>query len=221
VDADAITVLAEIFGAVGTIGAVVVALFLQYFNIRRARPKLSLEFSDHLHDEDLALVDLAHPSLFLRLKVRAHAGKDVARNVQVLLLRLDRPTRTLPPPVVPSRNLKWADTPNEKLDIPPGIWRRFDFLNLWVEPPTAAGHCLAPMLYQYDEPWPPHPRHFLRDPGRYRMALAVVADNTDSTFWQVDVDYAPGPVEEIADLCQQLRVVAVARTDGEPPRLAA
>jgi hypothetical protein len=221
VDPDALSVSAEVFSAVGTVGAVVVALFLQYFNVRRARPRLSVEFSDRLHDEDMALVDLEHPSLFVRLKVRAEAGKDVARNVQVLLLRVDRPTRTLPAPVVPSRNLKWADTPNEKLDIPPGIWRRFDFLTLWVEPPGGGGHCLVPMLYQYDEPWPPHPRNFLRDTGRYRMALAVVADNTDSTFWQVDLDYAPGPVAEIADLCRQLRVVGVARTEGEPARLAA
>jgi len=143
-----VSVIAEIFGAIGTVGAVVVALFLQHFNVRRARPKLSVEFSAQLFDEDMALVDLDHPNLFIRLKVWTERGRDVARNTQVLLLRIDRPVNNSPAPVVPSRNLKWADTPSEKLDIPAGIWRRVDFLNLWVEKDTPEPHCLLPMLYR-------------------------------------------------------------------------
>jgi hypothetical protein len=212
---DAISVIANIFSALGTVGAVVVALFLQHFNVRRARPKLRLEFSPELHDEDMALVELDQPNLFVRLKIWAHSGRDAARNVQVLLLRMERPATTEPAPVIPSRNLKWSDTPNEKLDIPPGIWRRVDFLNMWAEPDRDDGHVLLPMLYQYDEPWPPHPRHFLRDPGRYRAILAIVADNTDSTFWAVAFDYEPRPVKELADLCQQLRVVDVSPVEPE------
>jgi hypothetical protein len=160
---ETVSVVANVFGAVGTVGAVIVALFLQYFNVRRARPKLSVEFSDQPHDEDIAPVDLDRPNLFIRLKVRAERGREVARSVQVLLLRIDRPASALPAPVVPSRNLKWADTPNEKLDIPAGIWRRVDFLNLWVAPEASETHSMLPMLYQYDETWPPHSRHFLRD----------------------------------------------------------
>jgi hypothetical protein len=149
---------------------------------------------------------LDNPNLFIRLKVWADRGRDVARNVQVLLLRIDRPVNNAPTPVVPSRNLKWADTPNEKLDVPAGIWRRVDFLNLWADKTGPGTHSLLPMLYQYDEEWPPHSRHFLRDPGTYRATLAVIADNADSTFWAVDFHYAPGPVGKLADLCTQLRV---------------
>jgi hypothetical protein len=206
---EAISGVANLFSAIGTVGAVVVALFLQHFNIRRARPRLSLGFSDELYDEDVVLVDLDNPNLFIRLKVWADRGRDVARNVQVLLLRIDRPVNTAPTPAVPSRNLKWADTPNEKLDVPAGIWRRVDFLNLWADKTAPDAHSLLPMLYQYDEQWPPNSRHFLRDPGTYRATLAVVADNADSTFWAVDFHYAPGPVGKLVDLCSQLRVTEV------------
>jgi hypothetical protein len=218
-----ISVIAEIFSAIGTVGAVVVALFLQHFNVRRARPKLSLEFSAQLFDEDMALVDLDHPNLFIRLKVWTERGRDVARNAQVLLLRIDRPVDNSPAPVVPSRNLKWADTPSEKLDIPAGIWRRVDFLNLWVDKDAEEPHCLLPLLYRYDEPWPPHPRHFLRDPGTYRATLAVIADNADSTFWSVTFEYAPAPVTDLHDLCSQLQVtdVRLVPEAARPPSPAA
>src|SRR5687768_10790328 len=149
-----LSVIADVFSAIGTVGAVILALFLQYFRIQRARPNLSISVSDELADEDFALVELEQPNLFVRLKVIAEPGRDVARNVQVLLLRVERPTQNRPAPVVPSRNLKWADTPNEKLDIPAGIWRRVDFLNLWCDIGAEEGHALLPMLYQYDEPWP-------------------------------------------------------------------
>lgn len=168
-----------------------------------------MAFSDELLDEDLALVQLGQPNLFVRLKVLAEPGRDVARNVQVLLLRVERPISDRPAPVVPSRNLKWADTPNEKLDIPAGIWRRVDFLNLWYDADAENPHALLPMLYQYDEPWPPHPRTFLTDPGVYRAVLVIAVDNADSTFWTVEFEYRPEPVSVLEDLCDQLRILSI------------
>jgi hypothetical protein len=64
-----IQTIASLAGAIGTVSAVILALFLQVFRRQHQKPELSLEFSPVLNDEDLALVDEDDQSLFVRLKV--------------------------------------------------------------------------------------------------------------------------------------------------------
>jgi hypothetical protein len=60
-----IQTVASLAGAVGTISAVGLALFLQVFRTHRRKPNLSLGFSPVVDDEDLALVDDESDQAFL------------------------------------------------------------------------------------------------------------------------------------------------------------
>lgn len=88
---DTIQAVSSIFGAVGTIGAVAVALFLQVFLVRRRRPKLSLSATQSGDDDDVALVDWDDYLLALRLKVHNEKGKARSAETQVLLSRVVKP----------------------------------------------------------------------------------------------------------------------------------
>src|SRR6266571_1391594 len=77
--------------AIGTVGAVIVAVALQlvlWWREKRRRPALTLAFDQHMKaDEKYQMSDA--PATFLRLAVANAPGKDTAREVEILVLEIN------------------------------------------------------------------------------------------------------------------------------------
>jgi hypothetical protein len=194
-----------LFSVILTALTIAVALFLQWFLVRHQRPKLSLSFSDALEKEDIAPVQLEQRAeLWVRLRVDAAAKKKTAHNVEVLLLRVSRPVggNTI---VVPSRQLSWADTPDERLAIPSGTYRRVDILKLFQNDADPGGPtALRPALKHYPDSPIAANRDLLSDPGKYTFDLAVTADEVEATRWQFSFVYGGGCAYSMIDLMSQV-----------------
>jgi hypothetical protein len=198
------TILA-LLSVVLTALTIAVALLLQWALVLHHRPKLSLSFSDVLGDEDIAPVQLdQRAELWVRLRVNAGAGKKTAHNVEVLLLRVWRPAGGKTS-VVPSRQLSWADTPDERLALPSGTYRRVDVLKLFQNEGDPGGPtALRPALKHYPDSPIAVGRDLLSDQGKYTFDLAVTADEVEATRWQFSFVYNGGPACSMVDLMPQL-----------------
>ena len=180
-------------GVVETVATIAVALFLQWGLVRYRRPRLSLRFSEALEDEDLVPLDFKdRTELFLRVKVEAKAKKATAHNVEVLLLKVRRPIYVRDAPVVPSRQLAWADTPAERLAIPAGTSRRIDVLKL-VKRNSSDRARLIPALKVYEGSTDEEDRNVLAEDGKYEFELAVTADEAEATWWRLSFLYKGVP----------------------------
>ena len=135
-------------GVVANVTTIAVALLLQWWLVRYRRPRLILKkISENLEDEDLVPLDFKdRMELFIRVRVEAKTKKTTAHNVEVLLLKVQRPPYVRDAPVVPSRQLTWADTPAERLAIPAGTSRRIDVLKLTVKRNSSDPARLIPAL---------------------------------------------------------------------------
>src|SRR5258707_1014170 len=130
-----INTISNVFSAIGTVGAVLVALFLQVFLVWWRAPRLTLSFDPSPADDDIALVDWDDFVMALRVKVHNANGKATASGTQVLLERI-----VMPPQekinTIQSRNLAWSDdVPGDTVPIPGGTWRRVDTLFVVVNRP--------------------------------------------------------------------------------------
>jgi hypothetical protein len=193
----------EAVGVVATVATVAIALFLQWWLVRRRRPVLGLDLSQKPIDEDLAPLDFEDRMEFwLRVKVLASPKKDTAHNVEVLLLKVTRPPHAESPGLVPTRQLAWADTPTERPAIPAGTWRRVDVLKLVAPRNTADPLTLVPALKEYDEDRASSrsrrysgERYHLNDEGNYEFVLALTADEAESSWWRLTFSYtSPGEI---------------------------
>ena len=191
--------IATLISAIGTVAAVVLALFLQVVIVRKRRPRLTLELAGSLEDDDLAYVEEysskgvdpvtektpRNLNLHVRPKVRNAFGKDTAKNVQVALLRVrgGAPDDS----TVPSRPIAWSDIPDERINIPSGSWNRIDLLNFWRKLDSSdkdTGPLLSLGVRGYGrDPWPPAMRQRLTQGIEYALDLVLTADNCDATFW--------------------------------------
>lgn len=129
--------VATYIGAIGTIGAVVLALFLNVIRERLRRPRLtvskpSTEHGDLVWFEGEPLKPGSgrkdYYECYLRLRVHATAKRDTARSTRALLWKVERPERD-PRLEVPDYLLKWSGPSfDEAVAIPPGMFRRLDLL---------------------------------------------------------------------------------------------
>lgn len=123
--------------AIGTIGALVLALFLNVIREHLRRPRLtvskpSIEHGDLVWFEGEPLEPGSerkrYYECYLRLRVHATAKKDTATSTRVLLWKVERPERD-PLLEVPDHLLKWSGPSfDEAVAIPPGMFRRLDLL---------------------------------------------------------------------------------------------
>lgn len=200
--------------AVGTIAAVVVALFLQYVLTLRQRPKLYLSFSSDRESEDIVGHDRREMSrAFIRFKVHAATGRSTAHNVEVFLMRARRPASAIVRRPVPDRPFKWVGRgTSPKIDIPSGAWRRFDLLHYRIEHEGERRQLLTPALIQEDgiDPMtlPPDYHWYLKDPGTYEFELSLTADGIDATEWTVRFDFAPAPASNADEMITHITNLA-------------
>ena len=169
--------------ALGTVGAVLVALFLQLARPWWRRPQLELlpyDPSPETGDRSLVRPGDKPParaedaSLWFRLRVTNKGHGSPARNAQVTVVR----TRCLDPvlepgAVIPTRPLKWADVPAASIEIPAGVTRHLDVASVRRQPGSPANGRLRLELYPRDDN---DIRHWLKT-GRYELDLVVSADD--------------------------------------------
>jgi hypothetical protein len=191
--------------AVGTVLAVVVAVFLQAWitwRTHRRQPKLTLARDDYAYSKEANKERALIP--YLRLAVTNASGKHAAEAVEVLVLRIDGGprgsggvNRWLVNPA-----LGWPNSldPLPRMTIPPGTTRYID-VGYWSQSGQDGG--LPRWLLELAvQPRPYSDRHIL-EPGEYVIELAVAARNADATKWrlgvafeaQADSGLEPGRVE--------------------------
>jgi hypothetical protein len=177
--------------AIGTIGAVVAAVWLQGLRANRLRPSLSLQFNFKTHD---VVMNLDPPRLYVRFTVINGAGRHTAARVECWVIGVQEhdtvPTSSRnvrwKTKVFPSlRRLKWAGLPQETLErLPPSLPRRVDVME--VRTPVSADDQLVLWVPYLSEQ---HGRAL--PPGTYRLILALVAHNIDTTYWETTISLKP------------------------------
>jgi hypothetical protein len=139
--------IAALIGAIGTVAAVLLALFLQVILVRLRRPVLRVEFSADPGDEDMEALDVENRSEYwIHAKVWNQNKRASAKNVEATLLRVKRPAEALNKRVVPVGPLKWTELPHTRVEIASGTWRRVDLLAYRIIRPVPSSARTAPQL---------------------------------------------------------------------------
>lgn len=179
--------------AVGTVGAVIVAVGLQVWlssKQRRSRPQLTLHFDSHMKTQETNPVTGAQMD-YLRLAVSNAQGKDTAADVEVLVLEIEElaagPAGSGGRRVwLANTALGWANSLDivPRMTIPPGATRYID-VGRWLQ---LQGPAPELSLVLSVVPEPGSNRHILSS-GRWRLRLAATLRNGDATFWDAEVRY--------------------------------
>jgi len=204
-----IETIAAVIAAAGTLAAVVLALYLQYWQVRRTRPSLSLHFDPAT--ADIAIVDRPPwVGVWVRFRVANARGKMTARRVGVLVLNVRRLDGCpVSRDTIPIRELSWSETGRVDMDIPPGMERHIDVVH--VDRARTAGESAG-------KPWPEtgmgialYPR--LRDgrdflgKGDFEIDLLLSADDTDATMWRATAAFLPTkPGDDLCTLREAIHV---------------
>lgn len=188
--------------AAGTIGAVVVALYVGVIRERLRRPSLSLHFAGP-DEEDAVIVQSMSPMVtmpgsvpvetaYLRLRARNKEGRDTAEDVEVLVERVRElePRVGNPPAASPALGnwpLPWSlsDPTTTRLNIPPGVERHVDLAHVYRD--AAATRGATPLILDI-RPEPVMGRHHLHF-GKTEIRLVVSARNADSRRYIVVVAF--------------------------------
>ncbi len=215
--------------AIGTVGAVVVALGLQlvlFWREKRRRPRLTLAFDDHQRTEEMYQPG-NKPAVYLRTAVSNAEGKETARDVELLLLEVEEFSHTsvgsggrtiwLANPA-----LGWTHSFDAELryqlprqSIPPGATRYVD-VGRWLQLEDGT-YDLSFVLSVIPEPV--SRRHVLES-GCWRLRIAATMQNGNATFWDARICFAVGsqglaqPAEVEASVAGVSSATAAAK---EPP----
>lgn len=183
--------------ALGTIGAVAVALYVGVVREWRRRPRLSLHFSElYPSDQIVAGVDVAGGATtsgaYMRLRVRNGPGKHAAEDVEVIVLEVrplpekergGRPSfrRAL---ALGDQNLVWSGSlpTATRFTIPPGLERHVDFVHV-----IRLTGSLPLRLSVHPEPV--DRRNLIHHRGPLEVRLAVAARNADAHRYSVTVSF--------------------------------
>lgn len=189
-----------IASAVGTLSAVLVALYVQVFREWRRRPKLGLAPFSAADSDGVILRLKDEISAWIRLQVHNEPGRRTAEDVEVIVVSIARDDNgERPPPDEPpvdlgllaGRTLKWADDASSRSTIPPGMYRRIDIAHA----SSTADDVVASGLDEPSEFWltiHPPPQQSTRDrlpPGTYRLVLAITARDTPTTFETIRIAF--------------------------------
>jgi hypothetical protein len=202
--------------AVGTVGAVIVALGLAWWSDRKARrrrPLLSLGFAVSTgvvnelvtYTSDVTMTGAdglpytrtanfgTGPAAYVRFDVRNARGRDAAEDVEVLLSRIERPSSTSETATVEISfpPFGWTHLQDTKLTMPPGITRSVDIGWLQGNPPKDLGFD-PDVLELLVRPAPGNGRNLL-PPGTYELYLSVAARNADAVDYVARISFSDAP----------------------------
>lgn len=217
-DCESVRTGATVVAAIGTVGAVVYALYRDMFFANRRRPRLDLQFDGT--DADQVVVGTAGggEAAYVRLRVTNERGKDSADDVQVLVTE-HRPQDGSAEATPIGLPLIWAGSLPSATEgsVHPGVERYIDFLHVdWAAPAdeldVAAKYTEdVPAIFAV-HPMPAGGQHVL-DAGKYEIRLEVVARNADAVRYTVAVEW-DGKWPGKQKIWQSLRVQPPERDDG-------
>lgn len=187
--------------AAGTVGAVVVALWItlrQEYLARRRRPSLSLG-SPGIAAEEVSRADatglpvVTGRAVYLRLAVTNAIGKDAAADVEVLLSQIRRPSLDSDTDMVDVSfpGFGWTHAGTTRLTVPPGVTRHIDL-----------GRVRDDRADRFELLVIPHPVDLRNQllPGTYELVLTLSARNADAHHYVMRFSFEPDrgdPVQAI------------------------
>jgi hypothetical protein len=192
--------------AFGSFGALLVAIYVGLVAGVLRRPSLYLAFHPHqqlgdavtvgtfLYREDERVGD--SEAAYVRLRVGNRRRRHTAEDVEVLILAMDRLDVEVPSPNLGDFPLAWSNTHpvTTTRNVSPGVQRHVDLLHVLEQHPYGPARKLAMAVF----PPPTDGRHHL-EPGRYLIALGVIARNAGVRHYAVTVDYDGGWEPKIWD----------------------
>lgn len=197
--------ISSVSAAVATVAAVILALYLQIYLVRSRRPVLALSVSlDPAYEDVVSLQYADSCELWIRVKVSARPGRSTAKNVRVRLLQAIRPPESKNTVAVAAREFEWSESTEAQVEIPSASWRRFDLLRYWVELKGDKRRVLIPVFRYHRTRFPHTERHWLNEPGMYRLILSVSADDIDAAVWEFSFVHTPGTSTVATDLLNQI-----------------
>jgi hypothetical protein len=178
-------------GAIGTVAAVIVALFLPGWLRARLRPVVTLHFDPAT--DDIALHERPPwVGVWIRLRVKNRPGRETARKVRVIVSDVEPEAGSqLPKNTLALRELSWSEIAAGELDVPAGMERRIDVAHVDKKRADREG---------MDRPWPDlglglamwprkyNGRDYLGE-GAFKISLAVAGDNFDAADWEVRISF--------------------------------
>jgi hypothetical protein len=180
------TIAAFITAAASVALVVVAILFREEVRAARRRPRLHLLFDIASATDCIIIQADSKEEYWVRFSAHNEVGKDAAVGGQLLLLDAKREDGTQQH-AVPSRPFHVTDgADSARVDIPGGIERRFDIFHLERESTDGAQSSVTAALVLALKPQSNVHRDHLA-PGRYTLTMALTADNSDATYWQVDL----------------------------------
>jgi hypothetical protein len=198
---------------VGTVAAVIVALFLEVFLVWWRRPRFTLEVSLDPQQKDLVTatrIERDHYVCWLRGRIFVADGKKPALNTEVVVQDWQCPTDQ-DVPFAHGNSLRWANSKDELVRIAPGTWRRVDLL-AWMASISEAGTPTLWIALQHARDYPPRPWFHLTAAGDYEVDLVVIADNSAASRWRLSFTYRPAVVESIDDLLAAVGNIRLVRS---------
>jgi hypothetical protein len=213
----AVDTAATVAVAVGTVGAVIYALFRDLFVLPRRRPKLQLHFDRSGNDQVIVGTAGGGEAASARVRVTNHPGRDTADDVVVVLTELRRldSGNTIAEVRPIGLPFTWAGTtpPVTVAPVHPGSARHVDLLHLdWPgrEEADIAERWTDDVPLQLDlTPKPVGGQDLLRR-GVYELSVEIRARNADAVCYVVPVSW-DGKWSGKAAIWDHLRV--------EPPRV--
>ena len=187
----AVDTWATVFVAIGTVGAVVYALFRDLFVEPRRRPKLELRFDHSGNDQVVVATAEGRDAACVRLRVVNGKRKDTADDVVVMatdVRRLDDSGQAAATPIMLPLTWSGSNPPLSVGSVHPGSERHIDLLH--VDWPAGAESEIA-------QEWPDvAPVHLdltpkpaggqdTLEPGRYEVSLEIRARNADAIRYAV------------------------------------
>jgi hypothetical protein len=184
---------ATVAAAVGTVGAVLYALFRDLILANRRRPRLDLRFDAHGTDQVVVGTVGGFDAAYVRLRVTNEKRKDTADDVQVFVREIasQEASSDSTPIGLP---LIWVGSlpPTTIASVHPGFERHIDLLHVdWIT------KNLDDVVQKYTEETPlqldVHPKpaggqHTL-SAGKYEISVELVARNADAARYTVVVEW--------------------------------
>jgi hypothetical protein len=199
---------ATVAAALGTLAAVLVALYRETWREWRSRPRLTLDLDPTWSERNLDLFwqQGSSPAHWARLRVSNATGRRSAHDVEVLVTAfytVDQEEEDWQPPL-DTRPLPWSNTPPvdgaevTEAQIPPGVSRHLDVLQFPAPVLSDGGGGYSPADpkdgarthgYLRVVPDPTDLRNRLVENHRYRINLAVTARDLDSRAYVMKVEF--------------------------------
>jgi hypothetical protein len=213
----AVDTWATVAVAIGTIGAVLYALFRDLFVTPRRRPKLELRFDRTGNDQVILGTARGVDAAYVRLRVANEQGKDTADDVVVMVTELRRPADSDPTmaeatPVGLPLTWSGSNPPLTVASVHPGSERHVDLLHadspgrdeIDIERKPSG---TSPL--QLDLTPKPAGGQDVLESGVYEISVEVRARNADAIRYAISVDW-DGKWSGKAAMWDHLRI--------EPPR---